>query len=118
MLFPPRYFCSDYITYEESAIKKSPPNSNDRFNHKNRSVQKRTHKVTKQVYRVKKDGRLSKNSNLTQRIDKPTVEETLASSIEQIAPDVEDVSNNIAEQKSSSAGGKMIPKRLVLMELV
>ena len=60
MSFPPRYFCSDYITYKESAIKKSPPTSNDRFNHKNRSVQKKTHKVTKQVYRVKKDGRLSK----------------------------------------------------------
>ena len=66
--------------------------------------------MTKQVYRVKKDGRLSKNSDLTQRIDKPTVEETSASSIEQIAPDVEDVSNNIAEQKSSLAGGQDNPK--------
>ena len=66
--------------------------------------------MTKQVYRVKKDGRLSKNSDLTQRIEKPTVEETSASSIEQIAPNVEDVSNNIAEQKSSSAGGQDNPK--------
>ena len=41
MPFPPRYFCSDYITYKESAIKKSPPANNDRFNHKNRSVQKK-----------------------------------------------------------------------------
>ena len=48
-------------------------------------VQKRTHKVTKQVYRVKKDGRLSKNSDLTQRIEKPTIEEISASSIEQIS---------------------------------
>ena len=61
--------------------------------------------MTKQVYRVKKDGRLSKNSDLTQRIEKLTVEETSASSIEQIAPDVEYVSNDTAEQKSSSAGG-------------
>ena len=70
MLFSPRYFCSDYITYKESAIKKSPPTINDSFNHKNRSMQKKTHKVTKQVYRVKKDGRLSKNLDLTQRIEK------------------------------------------------
>jgi hypothetical protein len=97
MSFPLRYFCSDYITYKESAIKKSPTTSNDRFNHKNQSVQKNTHKVTKQVYRVKKDGRLIKNSDLTQRIERPTIEETSASSIEEIAPDVEYVSNNIAE---------------------
>ena len=104
MPFPPRYFCSDYITYKESAIKKSPPNSNDCFNHKNRSVQKKTHKATKQVYHVKKDGRLGKNSDLTQRIEMSTVEETSASSVEQIDPNVEYVSNNIAEQKPSSAG--------------
>ena len=54
MSFPPRYFCPDYITYKESAIKKSPPANNDRFNHKNRSVQKKKYKVTKQIYRVKK----------------------------------------------------------------
>jgi len=54
MPFPPRYFCSDYITYKESAIKKSPLANNDRFIHKNRSVQKKKRKVTKQVYRVKK----------------------------------------------------------------
>ena len=107
MPFPPRYFCSDFITYKESVIKKSPPTSNDHFNHKNRSMQKKTHKVTKQVYRVKKDGRLSKISDLTQRIEKPTVEEKLASFIEQIAPDVEYIfSNNIAEQKLSSAVGQ------------
>ena len=34
MLFSPRYFCLDYIAYKESAIKKSPPANNDRFNHK------------------------------------------------------------------------------------
>ena len=62
--------------------------------------------MTKQVYRVKKDERLSKISDLTQRIEKPTVEEKSASFIEQIAPDVEYVSNSIAEQKPSSAGGQ------------
>jgi len=54
MPFPPRYFCSDYITYKESAIKKSPLANNDRFIHKNRSVQKKKYKVTKQIYRGKK----------------------------------------------------------------
>ena len=41
MSFPPTYFCSDNITYKESAIKKSPPPNNNRFNHINQSVQKR-----------------------------------------------------------------------------
>ena len=71
MLFSTRYFCSDYITYNVTAINKSPPTNNDRFNHKNRSVQKKKHKLTKQVYFVKKDGRLSRNSDLTQVIEKP-----------------------------------------------
>ena len=106
MSFPPRYFCPDYITYKESAIKKSPPANNDRFNHKNRSVQKKKHKVTKQVYRIKKDGRLTKNSYLTLDKEKPIIEETSASSIDQIASDVEHASNDIAEQQLSSAGGQ------------
>ena len=42
MPFSPRYFCSDYITYKESVIKKSPFVNYDRFNHKNQSVQKKT----------------------------------------------------------------------------
>jgi len=32
--------------------------------------------VIKQVYRVKKDGRLNENSDLTQDEEKPTVDET------------------------------------------
>jgi hypothetical protein len=106
MSFPPRYFCSDYITYKESVIKKSPLANNDRFIHKNRSVQKKKHKVTKQVYRVKKDGRLTKNSDLTLEKEKPIIEETSVSSIDQIASDVEHASNDIAERQLSSAGGK------------
>ena len=111
MPFPPRYFCSDYITYKESASKKSPPANNDRFNHKNRSVQKKKYEVSKQVYRVKKDGRLNKNSDLILDKEKPTVEETSASSIDQTAPHVEHVSNDMAEQYSSSDRGQDKKKR-------
>ena len=103
MPFPPRYFCPDYITYKESAIKKSPPANNDRFNHKNRSVQKKKHKVTKQVYRIKKDGRITKNSYLTLDKEKSIIEEMSASSIDQIAFNVKHASNDIAEQQLSSA---------------
>jgi len=60
--------------------------------------------VIKQVYRVKKDGRLNKNLDLTQDKEKPTIEETSASSIDKIAPDIEHVTNVMAEQLSSSAG--------------
>ena len=42
--------------------------------------------MIKQVYRVKKDGRLNKNSDLTHVKEKPTVEEASASSIDQIDP--------------------------------
>ena len=54
-----------------------------------KSVQKKKYKVTKQVYRVKKDGRLTKNSDLTLDKEKSIIEETSASSIDQIASDVE-----------------------------
>ena len=67
-------------------------------------MQKKKHKVIKQVYRVKKDGWLNKNSDLTQDEEKPTIEETSASSIDKIAPDIEHVTNVMAEQLSSSAG--------------
>ena len=63
---PTRYFCEDYITYRELAISKPSPTNNDHFDQKDRSIQKKKHKVIKEVYRVKKDGRLNKNSNLTQ----------------------------------------------------
>ena len=67
---------------------------------------KKKHKVTKQVYRVKKDGRLTKNSDLTLEKEKPIIEETSVSSIDQIASDVEHASNDIAERQLSSAGGQ------------
>ena len=54
--------------------------------------------MTKQVYRVKKDRRLNKNSYLTQDKEKPTVEETSASSVAQIIPNGDHVSNDIAKQ--------------------
>jgi hypothetical protein len=66
------------------------------FNHKNRSTQKNKRKVIKQVYRVKKDSRLNKNSDLTLDIKKPTIEKSSASSTDQIVPN----NNNIAEQRS------------------
>jgi len=43
---------------------------------------------------------------LTQDKEKPTVEETSASSVAQIIPKGEHASNDIAEQRSSSAGGQ------------
>ena len=62
--------------------------------------------MIKQIYRVKKDGRLNKNSDLTQDKEKPIVEEISASSVDKIVPDIEHVSNDMAEQQSSSAGGQ------------
>jgi len=105
MPFPPRYFCPDYITYKESVIKKSSPANNDCLDHKNQSVRKKKHKVTKQVYHVKKDGRLSKNSDLTQVIEKPTIEKISAIPVDQIVPNSNLTSSDIAKQETRSAGG-------------
>jgi hypothetical protein len=91
---------------------------NDRFNHKNRSTQKNKRKVIKQVYRVKKDGRLNKNSDLTLDIKNPTIEKSSASSTDQNVPNNEHVTNNIAEQRSCSAGGNMILRWMFLKALV
>ena len=57
----PTYLCPNYITYREPAISKPSLTNNGRFDPKNRPVQKKKHMVIKQVYRVKKDGRLNKN---------------------------------------------------------
>ena len=69
-------------------------------------MQKKKHKVTKQVYRVKKDGRLSKNSDLTQEIENPTIEKILATPVDQIVPNRNIASSDIAEQETRSAGGQ------------
>ena len=61
--------------------------------------------MTKHVYRVKKDERLTKNSDLTLDKEKPIVEEISASFVDQFIPNTDHTSKNIAEQKSSSAGG-------------
>jgi hypothetical protein len=45
------------------------------FNHKNQSTQKNKRKVIKQVYCVKKDGILNKNSDLTLGIEKSNIEQ-------------------------------------------
>src|SRR6185312_11077469 len=98
----PTYLHPNYITYRELAISEPSPTKSGRFDLENRPLQKRKHKVIKQVYRVKKDGRLNKNSDLTQDKEKPTVKETSASSINKIVPDIEHISNDMAEQCSSS----------------
>jgi hypothetical protein len=79
---------------------------NDRFNHKNRSTQKNKCKEIKQVYRVKKDDGLNKNSDLTLDMKTPTIEKSSASSNDQIVSNNEHVINNIAEQRSCSARGQ------------
>ena len=114
----PNYLCPDYITYKELVINQPPPTNNGRFDHKNRPMQKRKYEVIKQVYRVKRDGRLNKNLDLTLAKEKPVVEEILASFVDPFAPNRDHTSKNIAEQNPSSAGGKIISKRLVLMEPV
>ena len=67
----PRYLYPDCITYREPAISKPSPTINDSFDEKDRSMKKKKYKVIKQVYRVKKDGRLNKNSDLTLDKEKP-----------------------------------------------
>ena len=102
----PRYLYPDYITYREPAISKPSPTINDHFDEKDRSIQKKKYKVIKQVYRVKKDGRLNKNSDLTLDKEKPVVEEQSDSSISKIVSNDDPDSNNVVEQCSSSAGGQ------------
>ena len=62
--------------------------------------------MIKQVYHVKKDGRLNKNPDLTQDKEKPTVEETSVTPIDQIVPGNNLASSDIVEQETSSAGGQ------------
>ena len=66
----PRFWYPDYITYRESVIKEPPLMHSDRFDKENRSIQRKKYKVTKQVYRVKKGGRLSKKFRFDTRYGK------------------------------------------------
>jgi hypothetical protein len=75
----PSSFCSNCINYREPMINVPSPMHNGRFDQKNRSTCKTKRKVIKQVYRVKKDGRLNKNSDLTLEIEKPTIEKSSTS---------------------------------------
>ena len=102
----PRCLCPNYITYRNPAFSKPSPTNNDRFDQKDRSIQKKKHKVIKQVYHVKKDGRLNKNPDLTHDKEKPTVEETSVTPIDQIVPGNNLASSDIVEQETSSAGGQ------------
>ena len=82
------YFGQNHVIYREPVINESSLRNNYRFHQRDRSMQKNKHKAIKEIYRVKRDGRLNKNSDLTHVKEKPTVEETSASSIDKI------VSNN------------------------
>ena len=93
----PRYLYPDYIIYREPVISKPSPTINDRFDEKDRSMKRKKYKVIKQVYRVKKDGRLNKNSDLTLDKEKPVVEEQSDSSVGKIVPNDDHDSNNIVE---------------------
>ena len=92
-----RYLCPYYITCREPAISKPSPTINDCFDEKDWSMQKKKYKVIKQVYRVKKDGRLNKNSDLTLDKEKPVVEEQSDSSISKTVPNGDHDSNNVVE---------------------
>ena len=104
----PTYLCPNYITYREPAISKTSPTINDRFDEKDRSMQKKKYKVIKQVYCIKKDEWLNKNSDLTLGKEKPVVEKQSDSSISEIVPNDDHDSNDVVEQCSSSAGGGKI----------
>ena len=69
----------------------------DRFDEKDQSIQTKKYKVIRQVYRVKKDGRLNKNSDLTLDKEKPVVEEQSDSSISKTVPNGDHDSNNVVE---------------------
>jgi hypothetical protein len=65
MSFAPRYFRANFITYREPMIDVPSPMCNERFDHENRPTRKNKRMVIKQVYRVKRDGRLNKKLDLT-----------------------------------------------------
>ena len=100
------YFGQNHVTYREPVINESSLGSNDRFHQRDRPIQKNKHKMIKQVCRVKRDGRLNKNSDLTQEIEKPTIEEISSTPIDQIVPNSNLASIDIAEQETRSAGGQ------------
>ena len=85
------------MLFIEPVINESSLRNNDRFHQRDRSMQKNKHKVIKQVYCVKRDGRLNNNSDLTLNKEKPIVEEQSDSSIGKIVPNDDHDSNNIVE---------------------
>ena len=87
-------------------MSKPSSTNNDRIDHKNRSVHKKKRKVIKQVYRVKRDGRLNKNSDLTLDREKLVVKDQSVDSIDKIVPNNDRDSQKIVEQCLSLAGGK------------
>jgi hypothetical protein len=79
ILSAPSYFHPNCITYRETKIDEPSPMRNDQFDHKNRSTLNNKRKVVKQVYRVKKDGRLNKNLDLILDKKKPNIDESSTS---------------------------------------
>ena len=100
------YFGQNHVTYRDPVINESSLGSDDHFHQRDRSMQKNKHKVIKQVYRVKRDGRLNKNPDLTQEIEKPTTEKISATPVDQIVPNRNLASSDIAEQETRSAVGQ------------
>jgi hypothetical protein len=49
-------FGQNHVTYREQVINESSPTNNGHFHQAKWFMQKKKHKVMKQVYRVKKDG--------------------------------------------------------------
>ena len=92
------YFGQNHVIYREPVINESSLRNNDRFHQRDRSMLKNKHKVIKQVYYVKRDGRLNKNSDLTLGKEKPVVEEQSVNSIDEIVLHDDHGSNNIVEQ--------------------
>jgi hypothetical protein len=90
------------------------PMHNDCFDQKNWSTCKTKRKVIKQVYRIKKDGRLNKNSDLTLDIEKPTIEKSSAILLIKLSPIMSMSQITQLNNNHVRLGGNMILKWLVL----
>ena len=97
---------SKFFFYRESVSSRSPHPSNERFDQINRFSRENKPKVVNQVYCVKKNCVLNKNSDLAQDNEKPTISEVSANSSSVDLPNDEHVSNIKAEQTSSLARGQ------------
>ncbi|KAJ1270703.1 hypothetical protein BS78_06G072100 [Paspalum vaginatum] len=95
---PPMYYGPNSFSYRESVSSRSPYSSKDHFDQRNWSNRGNKPKVVKQIYRVKENCGLNKNSNWAQNNEKPTITEVLASSSNVDVPNEELVSSTKAEE--------------------